>query len=468
MEKKGDCVKRIVLLLTAIVLLTTTFFASVQESKAASPFPDMLESGRAEITRLINAKIIFGYEDNTFRPHKNVTRAEAVSMIVRALNLSDEQRSTKFPDVPMHHYASGAIASASERGIIGGYPDGSFQPDKPITRAEMAAILTRAFPLPDTNLRFFYDVKITTFGVVEINKMAASGITAGYGDATYRPTQAITRHEFSLFLARILYPEYRVNVPPTIPGNIIRAKVVNAPSGLSVRDKASSDGAVVGQLKNGTEIEYYGKVGEWVAIFYNGKTSYVSLSYLEPLGVLQGKVIVVDPGHGGSDPGAVNSRLGYYEKNIVLSVGLKLKQKLEQAGAIVVMTRSNDTYVSLSDRSALANRSHADAFISIHVNAAGTSAAHGTETYWNRRHASAESKRLAEQIQKQLIAHLNTYNRGVKEANFHVIRESKMASVLVELGFISNDQEAKKLVSDSFQNQAANAIYSGVVQYFAH
>lgn len=451
-----------------IALLVFALFTPMQSIRAQNPFPDLLPTGREEILRLVSTNIIKGYEDGTFRPMQNVTRAEAVLMIIRALNLDDAKRPTKFADVPAGHFASGAIAVAAEKGIVTGYTDGLFYPNKPITRAEMAVILTRAFAFPDTTKRFFEDVYVTTFGVLEINKLAASGITIGYGDGTFRPAQSITRHEFSLFLARTLYSEFRFETLAPISGNVIKAKVVNAPSGLLVRNQPSQNGQVLGALTNGTVIEYFAKIGQWGAIDYNGELGFVSLSYVQPLGVLQGKIIVVDPGHGGSDPGAINHRYGYYEKNIVLSVGLKLKQKLEQEGAKVIMTRSSDVYVSLSERSALANAKGAHAFVSIHANAATSASAHGTETYWNRTYASAASKRLADNIQKQLIARLDTYNRGVKEANFHVIRATKMPSVLVELGFITNDQEARRLVSDSFQNQAAEAIYQGLVEFFAN
>src|SRR5690606_8345479 len=130
----------------------------------------------------------------------------------------------------------------------------------------------------------------------------------------------------------------------------------------------------------------------------------------------------------------------------------------------VVMTRHDDTFLELSERVAVAHRHNADVFISIHSNAA-TPTANGTETLWNSTHASSDSKKLAEEIQKELIKKLKTRDRGAKEGNFHVIRNTRMPSVLVEVGFVTNAEEAKKLASPSFREDAAEAIFQGIKNF---
>lgn len=179
---------------------------------------------------------------------------------------------------------------------------------------------------------------------------------------------------------------------------------------------------------------------------------------------LSGKKIVIDPGHGGTDPGAVGN--GLNEKDIVLDVSLRAEKLLREAGAHVIMTRDNDVYPTLTDRVKVANDVSADIFISVHANAAQSTSANGTETFWNATYSSKESERLANAIHKQMIAKLGTRDRGVKEGNFQVIRQSKMPSVLLELAFISNPSDAELLKKDSFRKNSAQAIYDGLVDYY--
>lgn len=178
-----------------------------------------------------------------------------------------------------------------------------------------------------------------------------------------------------------------------------------------------------------------------------------------------GMKIVVDAGHGGTDPGA--SANGLDEKDITLDVAKRLQLKLSAQGAQVTMTRSGDTYPSLNERVALANRIGADVFVSIHINSAGATSAQGTETYWNRQYASADSKELATYIQKEMVAELGTRDRGVKEANFVVIEDTKMASALAELAFVTNSGDANKLKSATYRDKAAKAIFDGVSIYWS-
>lgn len=179
---------------------------------------------------------------------------------------------------------------------------------------------------------------------------------------------------------------------------------------------------------------------------------------------LLGLTIVVDAGHGGSDTGAIGN--GLKEKDITLDVAKRLQSKLSAQGAKVVMTRTSDTYPTLTERVEMANSIGADVFVSIHINSSTSPSASGTETYWNRTYAAAESKELATYIQRELIDELGTKDRGVKEANFYVIKNSKMASVLTELAFISNSNDANLLKTSTFREKAAQAIFQGISAYW--
>ncbi|HJV16125.1 MAG TPA: cell wall-binding repeat-containing protein [Bacillales bacterium] len=174
--------------------------------------------------------------------------------------------------------------------------------------------------------------------------------------------------------------------------------------------------------------------------------------------------IVVDAGHGGKDVGAIG--FGKYEKNITLAIANKLRPKFEAAGAAVVMTRESDTYPSLDDRVNIANSQHANSFISIHSNSSTSPAPSGTETYWNSVYSGTQSKALAQSIQSQLVNYMGTVNRGVKEDDFRVIKATTMPSVLVEVAFISNAVDNFKLNDPTYQENAAQAIYIGTLNYY--
>ncbi|MCK4957713.1 MAG: N-acetylmuramoyl-L-alanine amidase [Candidatus Cloacimonetes bacterium] len=218
------------------------------------------------------------------------------------------------------------------------------------------------------------------------------------------------------------------------------------------------------------------------------------------------KTIVLDPGHGGKDPGAVGYSKKNFEKNVALQVARKLKEKLEAALDVqVLLTRSKDEFVSLQSRTDFANKIDADLFISLHCNAHRNKQVKGIEVYYlstaktdEARAVEAmensvvfdfeggdkavqqyndlafiladmaqnehleESYRISSYLQDNLTKQTTSYNRGVKQANFYVLRGAYMPSVLVEMGFISNKSGEQKLVSASYQKKIVNSIFESV------
>ena len=186
-------------------------------------------------------------------------------------------------------------------------------------------------------------------------------------------------------------------------------------------------------------------------------------------GALSGKVIVVDPGHGGSNPGAVAN--GTRESDNNLAVGLKLRDRLTQAGARVIMTRDSDRTVApegeslgqeLQARVDLAENNHADIFVSVHTNENPDSSIIGAETFYG----SGKTPKLAEAVESALINDTNAVNKGTTPETFYVLRNTTMPGILVEMGFISNPAEAARLASDSYRNTVAQGICDGIVDYF--
>lgn len=192
------------------------------------------------------------------------------------------------------------------------------------------------------------------------------------------------------------------------------------------------------------------------------------------------KVVYLDAGHGGYDPEA--SYFGISEKSLTLAIQSRVKAKLEAEGYQVVTTRTSDTFVDLTDRSRAANASESDIFVSIHINASGSSAAQGIETYYYQPFAEYPSRinatyhanptrlsmsdTLANAIHSSLINATGAQNQGVKRQTFAVLRETTAPAVLLELGFLSNPQEAARLNTSAYQETLANAIVAGIKSYY--
>lgn len=201
------------------------------------------------------------------------------------------------------------------------------------------------------------------------------------------------------------------------------------------------------------------------------------------------RVIVLDAGHGGKDKGTSNGALKLFEKDMALDVVLRLKPLLEARGYQVVLTRSDDTFIELGERPANASKAGADLFLSVHFNA-GPPAVNGIETYtvtpqYQRSTASDKldaddnaampgntwdgwNAVLGYSIHRQLRAALKSFDRGLKRARFVVIRDlATCPGVLIECGYLSNDEEAKRISAPAYRDQLAAAIASGVDAYAA-
>jgi N-acetylmuramoyl-L-alanine amidase len=178
-------------------------------------------------------------------------------------------------------------------------------------------------------------------------------------------------------------------------------------------------------------------------------------------------LIILDAGHGGCDEGAKVRSL--QEKKITLLTTLYAKKKLEALGYRVLLTRSKDIYVSLPRRVSIANQTRAVLFVSIHCNAAKNALAQGLEIYYCKvaggERVSA-SRKLAESVLDHIIGQTGSMSRGVKVANFHVIRETVMPAILIEVGFLTNQEEWAAMRKKSYLEKVATGIADGVDRYF--
>jgi N-acetylmuramoyl-L-alanine amidase len=288
-----------------------------------------------------------------------------------------------------------------------------------------------------------------------------------------------------------------ITTPPVSDQNTVvqRLATVNV-SALNARLSPNTDSERLALLPKGATLPVVGEQDDWLQVrLLSGETAwiaswFVDISTMElpatpsnpggstniewvsnptqaPSSVL-GKIIVIDPGHGGSNSGAIGIT-GLYEKVVTLDVSLRLAHKLRQAGAIVVMTRDNDTTLSLNDRVIKAQAAGAHAFVSVHANAHPNRSVSGTETYYYRgRAGDVESYYLAAHLQTELVKALGLRDIGVKHGNFHVIRETRMPAALVELAFLSNAYDESLLKTDAFREKSAVAIFRGLETFFSY
>ena len=194
------------------------------------------------------------------------------------------------------------------------------------------------------------------------------------------------------------------------------------------------------------------------------------------------KTIIVDAGHGGIDPGSMTDDQSVKEKDVNLKITKKVKELLEASGAMVILTRNDDTSLyteqvgktirqkyneNLKNRKKIIQESSADMFISIHLNKFQESKYYGAQTFYPA--GKEDDKQLATYIQGELKRVVDkTNNRKIKSTNdIYLIKANEIPSTLIECGFLSNDKEAKLLNDEEYQDQIAWAIYVGIQKYFS-
>ncbi|OKL35750.1 cell wall hydrolase [Domibacillus mangrovi] len=424
----------------------------------AAGFTDVPSRALKEVNYLAEGKIVNGTSATSFTPYKTITRSEAAVFIGRTLQLDGTPRSTGFTDLGSGSFTSGYVQAVVEKGIMSGYDGKKFLPYKAVTRGEMAGILAKAFGYSSNAEKALMDL----------------GIASGLPDGTFGSNQTITRADFAVFLARSIHPEFRLK---SLGG--FTSKLRSTTGNLNVRSGPSTSFASLGKIAANTEVAGAHSIGGWTYVKTGNKVGFISASYLRSEGTdvttppvtenndaqLSGQTIILDPGHGGTDSGAVGN--GLKEKDVVLKMGLQVNDLLKQTPFNVKMTRSTDTFIPLKTRSTFAKNNGGDIFVSIHVNAASASAS-GTETYYYAAGNPyvADSQLLAAKIQARMLAAWDLKDRGVKPGDLSVLRENNMPAALAELGFISNAGDAAKMKSDYSMKVMSNAIYYGILDYY--
>lgn len=268
---------------------------------------------------------------------------------------------------------------------------------------------------------------------------------------------------------------YQITTNSGLTGWVSRAYISVSPSyvkvlydGVNIRSMPSLQAKVQATAHRGQQYRIITSIENWYKIEVPGKGSgyiaswLVSAVHQNPKNALYNKTIVIDAGHGGKDSGTIGKN-GIMEKMLTLKTAQLLQQRLKEAGANVILTRTTDKYVSLPDRVQIAHRYHADAFISIHYDSSSDSRTRGMTIYY---YDSLADYPLALSFAGPLSSITSVPYRGIRFGDFHVIRETDLPSVLFELGYISNPAEVNIVASNKYQQQITEAITSGLRSYF--
>ncbi|HEY4553932.1 MAG TPA: N-acetylmuramoyl-L-alanine amidase [Bacillaceae bacterium] len=264
-----------------------------------------------------------------------------------------------------------------------------------------------------------------------------------------------------------------------------------AADGVRLRSGPGTQYRIIGYTSYGEAFQVIEREGEWVHVRLKGGSSAwiagwlvssssgpaavatssnpsnpnnSNISQSQPVsktGNLAGKTVIIDAGHGGYDPGAIGVA-NVHEKDLTLRTAHLVTAKLKSAGARVIMTRADDRHLHVGDRVQVSRSFPSAVFISIHYNAHQNPGARGVSTYYY--HAS--DKGLSSSVQQQLAARTPLQNDGVQFGDYYVLRNNHALSILVELGFMTNPQDLGIIQTDNFQNQAAEAIAQGLINYF--
>jgi N-acetylmuramoyl-L-alanine amidase len=284
---------------------------------------------------------------------------------------------------------------------------------------------------------------------------------------------------------------------------------------LNVREHPSLSSDIVGQLKLGSQITIHEESAGWVYDYYISKNArsthrsssitgalktnvklidpsqttnngsmgqsparlsrssgihmavqsvktWLTQTRLEPL---RGKTIVLDPGHGGKDDGTTSPFTGTHEKTLTLATAKVVEAKLEDAGAHVIMTRTTDTFIPLQQRADISNQNHADAFISFHYNDSSDPSANGLVDF---HYQNSQDTLLATDILNAVVKSTGLQNDGTRYDNLDVLRNNSQPCTLIELGFLSNQQDNSFVESSNYRNKVAQGVLNGLIDYFSN
>lgn len=509
------------------ILAASLLSSPVSSFAAAKKFSDVPTWAQESVDYLVSKKALDGKPDGTFSPSEAVDKGSAAKILAVVLGLPiDPKAKPSFKDA-QDHWAAPYIAAVEKAGVISGDGTGKFNPSSQINRASMASMLVQAYSLDKKIIgelpTQFKDLE-PHWGKEKANILVALEISKGTGNG-WNPEGTVTRAEAAQFIAMADKNKTNTSKRMYMNRNFITYHQASLSSGITdvqhkpqmievkeqradgwmkivtskgekwtplqektesinqeftTYQEASHTSTVAGTHK-AQQVTVIEEKDSWIRIRMGAGFQWVDKNQLNPVkqgNFLEGKAIIIDPGHGGIDSG----NPGVYEKEsqIVLDTSLRLQKIFEKKTPFtVLLTRTNDTRPgssapeSLQKRVEFAQKNNGDIFVSIHGNGSEYKNGQGTETFYYQSATTRatnpnteESRLLAEKIQKRLVAALGTKDRGAKHKDLYVTRENTMPAVLAELAFVDNTSDASKIATPEQRQRAAEAIYQGILDYY--
>ena len=514
---------RTLLLLAAAVLFVVTGWAAAPVQAHPSSFSDVPDSGSVHqaVEYMAAAGMLSGYPDGTFGPNKQLNRGQAAKILVSQQGIKPvDPLAHVFSDVEAV-YGSYVEAAANE-GWIGGYADGTFRTYEPLQRQHMAVIMVRSLgweqdaesisesQVTDKLDRFGDLAEISGSARPYVALAVERGLFQGNKDGYFNPTAGLSRNQFALVVYRaelrdrtlvqgIRFSdshEDKTRVVLDLSGDPGDPKVAMSGSSVLTVELSKAvleDGPLDVQVGSGEveasavrQVSYrpqrvrvtvtlkrFSRYEVRTVKPSDGRGYRLVIDIFKRSNGPEGNgppLVALDAGHGGDDSGAVGIT-GVKEKTINLAIVKIVDAALREAGMRTMLTRSDDTFVPLKERSGLANQAGASIFVSVHNNASGDPSSNGTETfYWaadGEEDRPTEGRRLAETIQKNLVYALDCNDRRARThwLKLHVLWKTVMPAALTEVGFLTNKEEEGKLKDPNYQQKAGEAIARGILEF---
>lgn len=319
---------------------------------------------------------------------------------------------------------------------------------------------------PEDNRESTNSTNSSTAAKVQIAKLQAIKLVSSTKDETIYSIDCSHKFEYKFLKLhdpeRLVLDLLSVNYPETLSNMTIPDSnhITSVRFGLATTGRPIT--RVVFDIKGRNLIEEFKETAEGKVLLIRilGLPDKKSEATIDGVSKSAGSIVIVDAGHGGYDHGAIYG--GINEKDLTLDIAKKVIDNLEVAGVRSYMTRSDDRFVALAERVEISNAAHPDAFVSIHCNALVTNPKmEGLQTYY----FSNDGRELGEVLHKEILDEVGMPDQRLRKAGFWVIKHTKSPSVLLELGFMTSDDERRKLARDSYQNDLAKAIAKGIVSY---
>ncbi|MGP4070400.1 N-acetylmuramoyl-L-alanine amidase [Halobacillus sp. B29] len=436
------------------------------------------------INKVATAEITVGYPDGTFKPSKDITREEFSVLMARAMDgnvdsVSQDPKPEPEPDLTETVIGEQMVTTdglnvrkgpGTSYDVVGNFSDGQevkvHEEDgswRYVSGNGVEGYVHSAY-LADIPKPVIAEKIVTTDN---LNVRKGPGISYDVV-GKYSDNQEVDVHEvdgdWRLVSGNGVEGYVHSAYLADIPKPVIAEKIVTTDT-LNVRKGPGTSYDVVGQFTTGEAVDVHKEEGSWRLVSSGSVEGYVHEAYLTDKPNVN-RTVAIDPGHGGKDPGAVAN--GLVEKEVVLDVSLKVREYLRDSGINVVMTRSSDWYPTLDGRVNIANQNNADSFVSVHANAF-LSSANGVETFYYAKGMTDreyKSYKLAGYINERLHKSMDMTDRGVKNAGYRVIKATNLPAVLTEIGFLTNDEDAAKLKTQKYRDEAAKAIAMGIIDYY--